>query len=50
MTSNTSYRKYMPQDAVRSEIEKNEGTQFDPEIAKHMIAIIDEDTEYVLHE
>ncbi|MCR5683916.1 MAG: HD-GYP domain-containing protein [Lachnospiraceae bacterium] len=50
MTSNRSYRKYMPQQAVRSEIEKNSGTQFDPRFAACMIDIIDEDTEYVLHE
>ena len=50
MTSNRSYRKYMPQDVVRSEIEKNIGTQFDPDVAKCMLAIIDEDVNYELHE
>ena len=50
MTSNRSYRKYMPQDAVRSEIEKNIGTQFDPDAARCMLSIIDEDINYVLHE
>ncbi|MCR4715743.1 MAG: HD-GYP domain-containing protein [Lachnospiraceae bacterium] len=50
MTSNRSYRKYLPQDVVRSEIEKNAGTQFDPEITPYMLMIIDEDNEYVLHE
>ncbi|MBR4760966.1 MAG: HD-GYP domain-containing protein [Lachnospiraceae bacterium] len=50
MTSNRSYRKYMPQDKVRSEIEKNAGTQFDPEVAKCMISIIESDVEYKLHE
>ena len=50
MTSNRSYRKYLPQDAVRSELVKNSGTQFDPEIAACMIAIMDEDTEYSMHE
>ena len=50
MTSNRSYRHYLPQDTVRAEIEKNSGTQFDPEIAKFMLMIIDEDKEYVLHE
>lgn len=50
MTSNRSYRQYLPQDVVKSEIEKNSGTQFDPEIAKYMIAIINNDHEYVLHE
>ena len=50
MTSNRSYRKYLPQDTVRSEIEKNIGTQFDPEAAKCMLMIIDEDKEYKLRE
>ena len=50
MTSNRSYRKYMPQEAVRAEIEKNSGTLFDPDIASCMLAIMDEDKEYALHE
>ena len=50
MTSNRSYRKYLPQDVVRDEIEVNIGTQFDKAPAKAMLQIIDEDTEYILHE
>ena len=50
MTSNRSYRKYMPQDKVRSEIEKNMGTQFDPKVAECMLRIIGEDVSYELHE
>ena len=50
MTSNRSYRKYLSQDVVRSEIEKNSGTQFDPEIVKCMLEIIDEDEKYLMHE
>ena len=50
MASNRSYRKYMPQADIRAEIEKNIGTQFDPDAAKAMLEIIDEDTEYKLHE
>ncbi len=50
MTSNRSYRKYLPQDKVRSEIEKNAGTQFDPDVAKCMLEIIDQDIDYILHE
>lgn len=49
MTSNRSYREVMPQDKVRSEIEKNSGTQFAPEIASLMLQMIDEDTEYAMH-
>lgn len=50
MTSNRSYRKLMPQAAVREQIVKNSGTQFDPDIAKIMIEMIDADTEYKMHE
>ena len=50
MTSNRSYRNYMPQDKVRSEIENNSGTQFDPDVAKCMLSVIDQDVNYELHE
>ena len=50
MTSNRSYRNYLPQDVVRGEIEKNCGTQFDPNVAKCMLSIIDEDVNYEYHE
>ena len=50
MTSNRSYRHYMPQEKVRKELLKNSGTQFDPVIARRMVEIIDEDIAYVLHE
>ena len=50
MTSNRSYRKFMAQEDARSEIVKNRGIQFDPEIADKMIEIIDADEEYKLHE
>ncbi len=50
MTSNRSYRKYLSQDKVRSEIENNAGTQFDPDVAKCMLEIIDQDIDYTLHE
>lgn len=49
MTSNRSYRSVMPQATVRQEIEKNAGKQFARELAKIMLEIIDEDTEYILH-
>lgn len=48
MASNRSYRQALPQDVVRGEIEKGKGTQFDPEIADVMLALMDEDTEYNL--
>lgn len=50
MASNRSYRKALPQDVVRSEIEKGKGTQFDPEIAEIMLQMIDEDETYSLSE
>lgn len=50
MTSNRSYRKVLPQDVVRGEIEKNIGLQFAPEIARIMLQMIDEDTNYTMRE
>jgi putative two-component system response regulator len=50
MTSNRSYRGFIPQDVVREELEKGSGTQFDPRFAAIMLEIINEDTEYKLHE
>ena len=50
MTSKRSYRDDLPQSVVRTEVEKGEGTQFDPEFAKIMIAMIDEDTDYRMKE
>lgn len=50
MSSRRSYRDVLPQHVVRSEIENGKGTQFDPEIADIMIAMIDEDREYQMRE
>ncbi|MDD6193509.1 MAG: response regulator [Lachnospiraceae bacterium] len=50
MASNRSYRRALPQQVVRAEIEKNKGTQFDPEIADVMLEIIDDDVNYELRE
>lgn len=50
MTSRRSYRDILPQSVVRSEIVNGRGTQFDPEIADTMLYLIDQDTEYKLHE
>ena len=46
MASNRSYRMALPQEVVRSEIEKGKYTQFDPDIADVMLQMIDEDVEY----
>ncbi|MBQ7954298.1 MAG: response regulator [Lachnospiraceae bacterium] len=50
MASNRSYRKTLPQEVIRKEIEKGKGTQFDPEIADVMLQMIDEDKEYKMKE
>ena len=48
MTSSRSYRKALPQDIARSEIEKGKGTQFDPEFADLMIKLIDDDKDFTM--
>ena len=50
MTSKRSYRDILPQAVVKDEIEKGKGTQFDPVIADYMLEMINEDTEYRMHE
>lgn len=50
MASNRSYRDALPQEVVRSEIEKGRGTQFDPKIADIMLKMIDEDKDYHMKE
>lgn len=50
MTSSRSYRKGLPQDVVRAEIEKGKGTQFDPEFADLMLQLIDEDKNYIMRD
>ncbi len=46
MSSRRSYRSPIPQAKLRQEIEDGAGTQFDPEFARIMLQMIDEDTEY----
>ncbi len=50
MTSNRSYREAIPQHIVREELVKGIGTQFDPDLAKIMIHMIDMDIEYRMKE
>ncbi len=50
MTSTRAYSPRRTQAEARAEIEKCSGTQFDPEIAKVMLQMIDEDTAYVMNE
>jgi putative nucleotidyltransferase with HDIG domain len=50
MTSNRSYRKYIPQKIVKQELENGRGSQFDPKIADIMLEIMEEDPGYELRE
>ena len=50
MTSNRSYRKLLPQEVVRSEIQKGLGSQFHPKWGAIMLELIDQDTEYRMHQ
>ena len=50
MASNRSYRKALPQELVRSEIEKGKNSQFDPYIAEVMLKMIAEDKDYSMRE
>ncbi|MBQ8633226.1 MAG: HD domain-containing protein [Lachnospiraceae bacterium] len=50
MASNRSYRNALPQDVVRSEIEKGKESQFDPVVADVMLQMIDEDKDYRMQE
>ena len=43
MTSKRTYRDALPLDVVRAEIEKCSGSQFDPDIAKSFIEVLDND-------
>ena len=50
MTSKRSYRDTIPQQKVREELVKGIGTQFDPQFAKIMLHLIDQDLEYSMRE
>ena len=50
MTSTRTYSSPKTQEAVRAEIERCSGTQFDPDIAAVMIRMIDDDREYMMNE
>ncbi len=50
MTSTRSYRAALSQAVVRAEIEKGKGSQFDPELADLMLAMIDDDTAFTMHD
>jgi len=46
MTSRRSYRDCLPQNVVREQIAKGAGTQFDPQIVKILLKMIDLDKNY----
>ena len=50
MTSNRSYRSQLPQDVARKEIGQGIGAQFDPDIARIMLQMIDEDKDFKMRE
>ena len=50
MASKRSYRDVLPQQVVYEEIMKGRGTQFDPDFADIMLALIEEDTGYQMRE
>ena len=50
MTSKRSYRGALPQEKVRSEIEKGKGSQFDPKFADIMLEMIDDDKNYLMRD
>ena len=50
MTSKRSYRAPMPHDQVREELVKGIGTQFDPQFARIMLRLVDQDVEYRMRE
>ena len=50
MTSKRAYSDVRPQTQVRAEIERCKGSQFDPRMADAMLAMIDDDADYKMHE
>ena len=50
MTSTRTYSTPLSQDEVRTEFKRNAGTQFDPDIAKIMLEMIDDDIDYSMNE
>ena len=50
MSARRSYREVLAQNVVREEMAKGRGTQFDPDFADIMLAMIDGDTDYQMRE
>ena len=50
MTSTRTYSEPKPQAKVRAEIERCSGAQFDPDVAAVMLAMIDDDKDFIMNE
>ncbi len=50
MTSNRSYRNYLDQETVKEELKHVSGTQLDAKAVEAMLAIIEADKDYTMHE
>ena len=50
MSSFRSYRDALPQEVICDEVEKGRGTQFDPDLADIILAMIGEDADYDMRE
>ena len=50
MTSTRTYSEPKPQEKVRAEIERCAGAQFDPDVAAIMLAMIDDDKDFIMNE
>lgn len=42
MSSDRAYRKALPVEVIRAELEKNKGTQFDPQVVDALLQLLDE--------
>ena len=50
MSSRRSYRDILPQEKIKEELRNGKGTQFDPNFADIMLAMIEEDPDYKMRE
>ena len=49
MSSDRSYRKHLKREEILKELKENSGKQFDPELVKHMIDMIEDGFVYDVH-
>ena len=48
MSSDRNYRSRLSQEDIKEELRTGKGTQFDPNLAEVMLAIVEEDKDYRL--